>query len=132
MKFEGRTQFARFCTVALLGAIAVAPAAAVPSATYVAVDMGRIPDSHVTVPWAINNQAHVVGWGQGPGAQVRPFLWTPQSGIMEFPLPPGFTWGYGTDISNTGIIVGTAYNGISANEARAWRWVNCVHELLPP
>jgi hypothetical protein len=119
----------------LILAALLIPAWAAPGAaqgTYSIVDIGRIPDSHVTVPLAMNNDGHVVGWGQGPGAQVRAVLWTPETGIREFPLPPGFTWGYATDISNTGIIVGTAYNGIGANEARAWRWKNGVHQLLPP
>lgn len=107
--------------------------AGAPPTGYTATKLGLIPDTFSTVPWDLNNDAHIVGWSQGPQAQVRPFLWTPQTGIMEFPLPPGFTWGWASGISNTGIIVGTAYNGLgTANQARAWRWKNGAHELLPP
>lgn len=117
---------------AWLGAAAAAAAEGTPPSSYAVVPLGYLPDTFSTVPWGMNNDAHIVGWGQGPQAQVRPFLWTPRTGIMEFPLPSGFTWGYGTDISNTGIIVGTAYNGLgTANEARAWRWINGTMELLP-
>jgi uncharacterized membrane protein len=134
MKSSSGTRRSRGYAAALLAfLVSGTPSAVEPGGTvYSVAEMGLIPDAHVTVPLALNNDSHVVGWGQGPGAQVRPFLWTPQDGIAEFPLPPGFTWGYATDISNSGIIVGTAYNGIGANEARAWRWVNGVHELLPP
>ena len=110
-----------------------APRKGTPPTSYSVVPLGFLPDTFSTVPWAINNSANIVGWGQGPQAQVRPFLWTPQTGIMEFPLPAGYTWGYATDISNTGIIVGTAYTGINtANQARAWRYINGAMELLPP
>lgn len=36
MKFEGKTQFARFCTAALLGAVAVASGLAISEAQQVA------------------------------------------------------------------------------------------------
>jgi probable HAF family extracellular repeat protein len=118
--------------VSLLALPGGAAAGTVPT-SYTAVSLGLLPDTFSTVPWAINNDANIVGWAQGPQSQVRPFLWTPQTGLAFFPLPPGFTWGWASDISNTGIVVGTAYNGLgTANQARAWRWVNGVHELLPP
>lgn len=134
MGFEQMLRLVRTSAIILLCAMALAaPAAAGQPAAYTAVDIGRLPDTFSTVPWGMNNSTHIVGWGQGPQTQVRPFLWTPQTGIMEFPLPPGFTWGYATDISDTGVIVGTAYNGLgTANQARAWRFINGAHELLPP
>lgn len=133
MKLEKMKGLAGRVGIVALGIVvpAVAPAEE-PYGAYTVTDIGKIPGAHVTVPFSMNNDGHVVGWCQGPGSQVRAFRWTPETGILEFPLPPGFTWGYATDISNTGIVVGTAFNGISANEARAWRCVDGVHELLPP
>ena len=135
MRTTGKLRVVGSSAMALLAALVSAATAAEASQSgtfYTYQDLGKIPGSHVTVPFSLNNNGQVVGWGQGPGAQVRPILWTPGVGIQEFPLPAGFDSGYATDISNTGIIVGTAYIGIGANQARAWRWVNGVHQLLPP
>ncbi|MET0555022.1 MAG: hypothetical protein ABW221_18410 [Vicinamibacteria bacterium] len=121
-------------SIAIIAAVlAVAPSLAhAGQAAYTVTDVGTIPGTHVSVAFAINNAGQVVGWGQGPGSQVRPFLYTPGTGIVELPLPEGFSEGYATDISNNGIVVGMAKNGLAANEARAWRMVGGVIELLPP
>jgi probable HAF family extracellular repeat protein len=118
---------------AIAAVLAVAPSLSrAGQPAYTVTDVGTIPGTHVSVAFAINNAGQVVGWGQGPGSQVRPFLFTPGTGIVELPLPPGFSEGYATDISDTGIVVGMAKNGLAANEARAWRMVDGVIELLPP
>src|SRR5262245_60721823 len=71
----------RIGTLWLAGLVASSAGAADGQGTpYTVAELGLIPGAHVTVPFAINNDAHVVGWGQGPGAQVRPFLWTPEAG----------------------------------------------------
>jgi probable HAF family extracellular repeat protein len=119
--------------VTIAAVLALAPAVTrAGQPAYTVTDVGKIPGTHVTVAFSINNAGQVVGWGQGPASQVRPFLYTPGTGIVELPLPPGFSEGYATDISDNGIIVGMAKNGLAANEARAWRMVDGVIELLPP
>ena len=93
-------------------------------------DLGRLGGAHMTQPMAINDAGEVVGYTQGPFTQLRAFVWRPGQGIVELLPPPGYTDNQATDISDNGIIVGAAQNGITGLP-RAWRRVGGVYEFLP-
>ncbi|HYE01778.1 MAG TPA: hypothetical protein VD963_00945 [Phycisphaerales bacterium] len=99
-------------------------------ADYTAVDVGLLPGAFSNVPWGMNNAGEVVGWNQGPLTILRAYVWRPGQGISELPPPAGYSENQAADISNTGIIVGSAHNGGTSNQA-AWRRVNGVYQILP-
>ena len=43
-----------------------------PPTKYTFVEIGMLPLATTTVPFAINNDTHVVGWGQGPATRGAP------------------------------------------------------------
>ncbi|MBC7833564.1 MAG: hypothetical protein H7Y88_00505 [Phycisphaerales bacterium] len=98
---------------------------------YEVTPIGHLPGSFATVPLAMNNLGEVVGWCQGPQAQLRPFRFIPGTGITEVPLPPGFTEGFATDITDNGIIVGRATTGINT-PAVLWRLRDGEHTIIGP
>jgi uncharacterized membrane protein len=101
-----------------------------PPAQYTAQDIGLLPGAFSNVPWAINNAGHVVGWNQGPQTLLRAYIWRPGKGISELPPPPGFSESLASDISNTGIVVGAANNGLNSTQ-RVWRRMDGQYLIVP-
>ena len=56
----------------------------------------------------LNEQGHIVGFFQCPVGHAEPFLWTPETGLIELPLPPNSYEAYAGDINDVGQIAGTA------------------------
>lgn len=128
--FGGRFSSLTIATVVLgLGAATVQPAAA-QTQRYEVSSIGRLPGAFSTVPFAINNAGEVVGWCQGPFATLRAFHYIPGTGITEIVPPPGYTESRALDITNNGIVVGVATNGLSTNAA-IWRLQDGVYTILP-
>ena len=61
----------------------------------------------------LNDRGWIVGvvWegGSNPGA-ARPLLWVPERFAIELPAPEGLEGYYAADVTNSGLIVGAAYN----------------------
>lgn len=110
---------------------AIAPAVPAQTPRYQVTAIGHLPGSFATNPIAMNNLGEVVGWCQGPQAILRPFRFIPGVGITEVPLPPGFTEGFATDITDNGIIVGRASNGINTPQV-LWRLRDGDYTILTP
>jgi probable HAF family extracellular repeat protein len=121
----------RLSRLCLVAAALGAPALAQDEPTHTAVHLGLLPGAFSNVPFAVNNAGAVVGWNQGPQAQLRAFIWRPGEGISELVPPPGFTESRATDISHTGIVVGGANTGLSTLWA-AWRLVEGEYTIIPP
>jgi len=56
----------------------------------------------------LNDQGHIVGFFKCPTGYAEPFLWTPETGLIELPLPPDSYEASAEDINEAGKIVGTA------------------------
>jgi len=57
---------------------------------------------------SLNEQGHIVGFFVCPTGYAEPFLWTPEAGLIELPLPPDSYEASAEDINEAGQIVGTA------------------------
>ena len=119
----------RVAVVALAAALAAASSQAQPL-DYSVHDLGRLPGAFTTQPMAINDNGEVVGYTQGPFTQLRAFVWRSGQGLVEIPPPPGYNESQATDISDNGIIVGAAKNGLEGLP-RAWRLTGGKYFLLP-
>jgi probable HAF family extracellular repeat protein len=54
----------------------------------------------------LNEQGHIVGFFVCPTGYAEPFLWTPETGLIELPLPPDSYEAGAADINEQGQIVG--------------------------
>jgi probable HAF family extracellular repeat protein len=99
--------------VALVGAYAgcVSPAIAQSGFAYVVEDLGTLRGDDSSVAWGINAQGHVVGWSSGPNG-TRAFVHG-RSGSRMVALPslPGRPRSVARDISDKGVVVGSANQG---------------------
>ena len=91
-----------------LGLIAVRPAMA--QTSYVVDDLGALAGDSSSVAWGINASGDVVGWSTG-AAGTRAFLYTSARGMVALPGPPDRPRTVARDISDAGVIVGSANRG---------------------
>lgn len=54
----------------------------------------------------LNEQGHIVGFFVCPTGYAEPFLWTPETGLIELPLPPNSYAAGAKDVNSSGQIVG--------------------------
>ena len=113
-----------------LAALAVAQAAVAQAPSYAVFDIGRLPGAYATHPMRINDNLQVAGWTHGPQTLYRAFVWSPATGLVELPPPPGYTHNRATSISDNGIVTGVAQVGFDG-PPRSWRFRNGAYELLP-
>jgi probable HAF family extracellular repeat protein len=120
----------RFPMTAIIALPLLAPWALGQMSQYTVTEIGRLPGAFSTVPFAMNNHGDVVGFCQGPGTIVRAFIYHPGAGISEIPPPPGFAESRAADITDTGLIVGAAMNGLT-DPPRGWILLGRVYAILP-
>jgi probable HAF family extracellular repeat protein len=77
---------------------------------YVVEDLGALAGDTSSVAWAINANGDVVGWSAGP-AGTRAFLYTNAERMVALPGLPGRPRTVARDISDAGVIVGSANAG---------------------
>ena len=116
----------KLATIAILLTAASTVYAGQPA--YTVTDVGKIPGTHVTVAFSINNAGQVVGWSEemylidpehGHSITNRAFLWDPVNGTQDLNALMGFepddfnqlSLAYALDINNTGQIVGFGTQG---------------------
>jgi uncharacterized protein (TIGR03437 family) len=68
------------------------------------------------LPTAINNHGDLAGWisTSGKNAVVHPFAWIGGQ-LQSLTLPPGYTQGIATNISDEGVVIGASYAGSAPN-----------------
>jgi probable HAF family extracellular repeat protein len=79
---------------------------------------------------SLNDQGHIVGFFKCPTGYAEPFLWTPETGLIELPLPPDSYEAAAEDINEAGQIVGTAT--IASVGFRAFVYDKGQFTMLPP
>lgn len=114
-------------------AVVAAASAGAAGQQYEVVDLGLPPGASYALPLAINNAGEAVGYFQGSGFHLGAWVWRPGTGLEVLPPPAGFTDSAATDITDSGLIVGYAQNGLmDENRSRGWIYEDGVYELLPP
>ena len=69
---------------------------------------------------AVNDRGEVVGWSEDAAGDRYAFLWTKEQGMRSLEdLPGGSANGWGIDITNNGMVVGTSYG---ADGQFGFRW----------
>ena len=82
-------------------------------------DMGTLGGERAFAD-AVNDRGEVVGWSEDAAGDRYAFLWTKERGMRSLgDLPGGNVSGWGIDITNNGMVVGTSYG---ADGQFAFRW----------
>jgi probable HAF family extracellular repeat protein len=70
--------------------------------------------------WGVNSHGQIVGSSETEGFQLRPFVWTEETGMQLLPTLGG-TFGRGEDINELGLIAGISRNFSERNRATLWK-----------
>ena len=89
------------------------------AATYRVTDLGVLPGTQYSAPYAINNAGQVVGFSGS-----RAFIWDAENGMRDLGVLPGASWSIAYGINNKGQVVGS-----SGKRAFIWDAENGMRDL---